>query len=43
MTSHPDGSFGVRVDSINEPFKYRVLAGPVPSPTYTVAIAAPRP
>ena len=43
MTSHPDGSFGIRVDSINEPFKYRVLAGPVTSPTYTVAITDLRP
>ena len=43
MTTHPDGTFGVRVEPVNEPFKYRVLAGPVTSPTYSVAITNRRP
>jgi hypothetical protein len=43
MPTRPDGTFGVRVDAVNEPFKYRVLAGPVTSPTYSVAITTRRP
>jgi len=43
MTADEDGRFRLRLDSVTSSFKYRVLAGSVTSPTYTVTVAtAPR-
>ena len=41
MTADEDGRFRLRLDSVTSPFKYRVLAGSVTSPTYAVAVATP--
>jgi hypothetical protein len=41
MTIDPDGRFRVRIDAVTSAFKYRVIAGSVTSPTYSVALAYP--
>jgi hypothetical protein len=35
------GRFRLALDSVTAPFKYRVVAGPVTSPTYAIAVAHP--
>src|SRR5206468_10363466 len=35
------GRFGLALGSVTAPFKYRVVAGPVTSPTYAIAVAHP--
>src|SRR5437899_8379568 len=35
------GRFVLALDSVTAPFKYRVVAGPVTSPTYAIAVAHP--
>ena len=43
MSTQDAGSFQFRIDAVNAPFKYRVAAGPLTSPTYEVGVAhAPR-
>ncbi|MGH2897170.1 MAG: DUF4175 family protein, partial [Solirubrobacteraceae bacterium] len=43
MSVEEAGAFRLGIDAVSAPFKYRVVAGPVTSPTYDVAVAhAPR-
>ena len=43
MSTEAAGSFRFGIDAVTAPFKYRVAAGPLTSPTYDVAVAhAPR-
>ena len=43
MTAGEPGAFRLGIDAVTAPFKYRVVAGPLTSPTYDVAVAhAPR-
>lgn len=41
MPSAPEGAFRLLLDSVTEPFTYRVVAGALTSPTYTVTVARP--
>ena len=41
MTSDAAGSFSLAMPSVAAPFKYRVVAGAVTSPTYEIAVATP--
>jgi hypothetical protein len=41
MTTEEDGQFYFRLDSVTTAFHYRILAGTVTSPTYSVSIATP--
>src|SRR5262245_41160165 len=38
MNSGSDGRYRYRVDPVMQPFKYRVLAGRVTSPTYSIEV-----
>jgi hypothetical protein len=41
MTTDAAGSFRLTMPSVSAPFKYRVVAGAVTSPTYEIAVAVP--
>ena len=41
MTATRSGRFRFAVESVTAPFKYRVLAGPITSSTYSIAVAHP--
>jgi hypothetical protein len=41
MAGAPSGRFRWTLDSVTAPFKYRVLAGPITSPTYSITVAHP--
>ena len=41
MTADAAGSFRLALPSVSAPFKYRVAAGAVTSPTYEIAVAVP--
>jgi len=41
MTASPSGQFRWTLASVTAPFKYRVLAGPITSPTYSISVAHP--
>ena len=41
MTSDAAGSFRLALPSVGAPFRYRVVAGAVTSPTYEIAVAIP--
>ena len=41
MTSDAAGAFRLAMPSVSAPFKYRVVAGAVTSPTYEIAVAIP--
>jgi hypothetical protein len=41
MTADGSGAFQLSLDAVHAPFKYRVLAGSITSPTYDIAVAHP--
>jgi len=41
MRRDEDGRFRLRLDAVTTPFKYRVLAGALTSPTYSVELGEP--
>jgi hypothetical protein len=41
MTTDASGTFRFQLDSVGAPFKYRVVAGTVTSPTFAVTVARP--
>src|SRR5439155_10944034 len=41
MAGSRTGSFRLTLDSVAAPFKYRVIAGPITSATYSIAVAHP--
>src|SRR5439155_22365738 len=41
MAGHQSGRYRLSLEAVTAPFKYRVIAGPITSPTYAIAVAHP--